>query len=559
MKSLEDRVAYLETQLMSHGIQDVEMLSTGFSPLNGNDLPSASTSPQEVEGQQPEDLLAHVALECMQPDVFTTSLVNRNGLSLLRSLLADPLAKALQNAGNSDHHSLLEGLPYETRAAMPPRDASHRLIDTYFEHCDFFSPIMSSKEDFRDMIEPLFDAPSSNQALIKAKFRALVVFGTAVLLLNRRDSSVPISRSEGYFAAAIHLFGQHPDAICTGDLDHLVNLLLIVQHCCFSSNLTAVWHFLGLATRLAVELNLHKEQATTAPADPSQVNNRRWLFWSTYVFERNLCVIIGRPYSIPDEAIETPLPDVPENDGRRALAHHMIKSRRMESEAHTTLNQRTPSYRATMDRVEWRNDMHRRLTEWHASAPPVEQSSQLAPAEIVEGIFFNSMVLLYYPSFHFPISSNDDLALLAQNASNSIRCYKQGFRAGKLRFYWRTVHNLFRSGLAVAYCVFATWNQSNPQFDLGDMTASLNSCSSILWGMVERYPPGKIYRDIFDSVVSMVTKQAQSADNIPLEPQLRDERSSFFDHLSLTAEGGDLPMPAMEALNWGFGEHSQVS
>ncbi|KAH6988589.1 fungal-specific transcription factor domain-containing protein [Ilyonectria destructans] len=530
MKSLEDRIAYLETQLTAHGIEDSE------------------------------DLVGRIALNCLQPHAFSQGIVNQNGLSVLRSLLSDPMIKVSWAEKKSDNHSLLDELPRETSVGMPRQEVAGRLVDTYFEHCNFFSPIISSKEDFLTMIEPLYDASASDQSLINVRFRALVVFGTSILLLNRTDSSVPISRSEGYFTAATQLFSQHPDSICTGDLEHVANLLFIIQYACFSSNLTAAWHFLGLATRLAVELNLHNERPGTA-SDHQQTNERRWLFWSTYTFERNLCVILGRPFSIPDEAIETPLPIPPSDDPERALAVHLIKSRLLESEIYTTLNQKEPCNGAILNKPAWRENIQRRLLEWHTSVPPIHRTSQLAPAEIFNGVLYNALVHLYYPSCHFPNPSNEDLVVLAQSAADSINCYKQSFRAGELRFYWRTVHNVFRSGVAVAYCAQIAAMQQNPDLDLGDTTASINSCSSILWGMVERYPAGQAYRDIFDSIANSVVNQRREQMDLGESHNMfaqSSEHTSIFAELSADLGAANLPLTALDALSWGFGDLSQV-
>jgi hypothetical protein len=91
---------------------------------------------------------------------------------------------------------------------------------------------------------------------------------------------------------------------------------------------------------------------------------------------------------------------------------------------------------------------------------------------------------------------------LASCAGRSIEAYRSSFRDGKLRFYWRTVHNLFRSGVALIHCV-KNWPPERG-IDQGSMRNSLNSCSSILWGMVERYPAGRPCRDLFETLYQSI-------------------------------------------------------
>jgi hypothetical protein len=530
------------------------MLSKDYSPSNEG-YPNAITTPlQEAEGQ-PQDIIGQIALGSLQSTSFTNSVATRNGLSLLSSLLADPLIKAHRNEVTSDHRNLLHELPYEIRAGMPPRDAAKKLINTYFEHCDFFSPIIAAKEPFSNAVEALYQSSISSQQSVNAKFQALIVFGTAVLLLNRIDASVPISRSEAYFAAAMRVFSDNSELLCTGGLEHLKNLLLIVQHCCFCSNLTAAWHFIGLATRLAVELNLHKERSVAYEMHPSEANARKWLFWLTYMFERNLCVIIDRPFSIPDEAIETLLPDHMNGGSNHALALHLIKCRRLESEIHTTLNHRGPLNGAKLNARMWRSDITRRLLEWHSTVPSIELTSQFASAEIFDGYLHNIMVLLYYPSLLLPSTSDDELRILSEHAVQSIDAYKQAFRSGNLRFYWRTVHNLFRSGVSAVYCIHVSATQSQSNLNLSDLSGSLHSCSSTLWGMAERYTPGKAYREIFDNLVNSVIKQEVGRGGTAYDPSLpsdMDEQISIFDQIMTEFEDANLPPPAIDFLSLGF-------
>ena len=64
------------------------------------------------------------------------------------------------------------------------------------------------------------------------------------------------------------------------------------KHRHFTSNLSGAWHFVGLASRLAVELGLHDERVVDARLGQEDVNQRRWLFWACYTLERNLCVVV---------------------------------------------------------------------------------------------------------------------------------------------------------------------------------------------------------------------------------------------------------------------------
>ena len=179
--------------------------------------------------------------------------------------------------------------------------------------------------------------------------------------------------------------------------------------------------------------------------------------------------------------------------------------------------------------------MYNRLLQWRASVPPLDQTSQFAPPDIFAGSFNNTVALLYFPSPLLPTSTAQDIDILAKHAAGSIEVYKTAFRTGRLRFYWRTVHNLFRGGMAVIYCIRS--GATDPR----DLRGLLHSCAAILWGMVERYPPGKAYRDVFDSVMSVL-------DTSP---------DSILDLISVGLDG-ELPPSVMDSVSWADAIRSQV-
>ncbi|KAL3461622.1 fungal-specific transcription factor domain-containing protein [Aspergillus heterothallicus] len=559
VRTLEDQIAFLEMQLAAHRPDyHPSMTPTAIQVERRTASPAFSTEAREGPG----DLIDQIANDCAQMQSFSNSIANKNGLCLLQSLLSDPMSRVARTEQHSNSHSLLDELPSDEVPIVPQQETANKLADVYFEHCNFFSPIFSSKREFLDMLEPLYEVNLAAEQHIDRRFRAFIVFGTSILLLNRVDFSIPASKSEKYFHAAIRLFANSPRRLCTGDIQHLINLLFIIQYCCFASNISAAWHFLGLATRLAIELNLHRESKTLPLANESQVNERRWIFWSLYTFERNLCVILGRPFSFSDQCIETPLPVVPLEEPHRALAVHLLRQRQLESEIHTTLNEKQPSNGAVLDMAIWRDNVQRRLHDWHAAVPPIQQSTHLTPAEIFNGSLYNTTVLLYYPSLHFPNPSSHDLAVLARNATDAIDCYSQSFRAGEVRFFWRTVHNLFRSGVAIVYCSQASLTQPIPNLSAESATASINSCSSLLWGMVERYPAGRPYRDIFDKLANSVIRQKRVI-NVSNSQSFLDtgaNTSSMFADISLDPDiVADLPSAAFDTLLWGIRDSLDVT
>lgn len=487
------------------------------------------TLPTQTDLGSLEHVLAQASFVSLHPSTFPSPryMGTACGLPLLRLLLLN-----LGSASSFGHvaaqdpapSSIMDLLPHEVAVQLPTEDVSHRLIDVYFEHCDFFSPILYRADVLRML------GTATDDAQVKERYKLFMVLAIAIQLLNRTDASIPAAKADAYFSAASRILLANPADLLAGDLQHLENLLLLIQYSSFSSTPSGTWHIIGLATRLAVDLGLHDEPPPHLSLDPLSLDRRKRLFWATYFFERNLCAILGRPVSIPDEAIFVSLPanvddEYITEDGilpqsgpsRKALALQLVKYRKLESEIMQVLHQKAPLSSTSFDHHLWRNHMRQRLYDWRAAVPPHQSPSQLAPMEIFDGCLYNSLLQLYSPSRHLSTISSDDIVFLAECAQKSIEAYRYSFRDGKLRFYWRTVHNLFRSGVSLIYCL-KNWPGDRGSVNTETMNASVNSCSAVLWGMVERYPAGKPCRDTFETLCQSLRDPGADQSSCP-QPQ----------------------------------------
>lgn len=367
IKNLEDRVAELELALRNQGI-DTESVASRVS----------------------QDAL-----------VSTSEGHTSNDLNLLRLLVPRPID--MQHPQDSAYHTLLDTITVPDTIKFPPNSTAIQLTATYFEHSNFFSPILSQKS-FHDAIAILYqDQTSLGQGTSVQKFQLCMVLAIAIRLLNRTDSSIPTTASDSFFASAIGILTERPQATWTGDLEHLQNLLLVVQYTIFASNLSAAWHFIGLATRLAIDLDLLLNEPRLFATDDTheneaEANKTRRVFWSTYILETNLCVILNRPRSIPDEAIFTPLPSTSGPESSSPLANHCILFRQLEYEIFHTLNYKPPTNGTFFDYKAWKTGMKDRLVEWHANVPPLDPTSKLAPQNFFDGALYMTLVSLLSPS-----------------------------------------------------------------------------------------------------------------------------------------------------------------
>ena len=517
--NLEERIAHLEKQLISRGITDYDS-ATSIGPRSVVVTDSAATLSPPSHGTTLAKTLSSSQDWSRATGISTISMTT----------LHHHLATAnIPITSDSEHQGVLEGLPYDPQVSLPTREVAYTLIDAYFEHSDFFSPILE-RRNIDAELSVLYttkhdsNSPPDLSALsLSARFRVALIFAIAARLLNCKDSSFPISRAEAYYALASRILSMNSSLVQRTGLDQLENLLLLIQYLFFSSNLVSAWYLLGYATRMAIEMGNYRESSVhdgTEHGDRAgdinetidtdlRADRKRWVFWAVYSFERILCHVLNRPCSIPDEAISTPLPSVFEGGEayqERCSAIHLIKHLKLSSEIEQTMNQNLPLNGATLDYTAWRDGMWHRLQEWRASVPQCGRSTQLAPSEIFAGCYHNSIIRLYLPSQHMPEPGEYEYIYLAHSAIQAVEIYKNSFKDGKLRFYWRTVHNLFRAGTALVQClkVLVLPSVLGGELTSSDLKGSINTCSAVLWGMVERYHLGRAYRDTFENISSQI-------------------------------------------------------
>lgn len=510
--------------------------------------------------QRIDAALAQASLVSLHPSTFPSPryMGSASGISLLRLLLVglgSPQVEETLHTDDASTSSIAALLQQEGAVPLPRRDVSRRLIEAYLEHCNFFSPMF-----YRTDIIRMLDNADEPSAFVD-RFKTFLILAIAVQLLNRTDTSIPASRADAFFSAATDILSAHATELLVGDISHLEVLLLMIQYSSFSAHPAGTWHMVGLATRLAIDLGLHDESSPAA-FDALDLDRRRRLFWATYTFERNLCSVLGRPVSIPDEAISTSLPagvdeeyitavdtSLQADRSRTALGIHMIRYRRIESELMQVLHQSPPLATQNFDYHAWREAMRDKLYSWRTTVPLHPNPTQLAPLEIFDGCLYNSLLQLYSPSQHLPQMTTENTIFLANCAQKSIEAYRTCFRDGKLRFYWRTIHNLFRSGVSLMYCL-KNWPQGETM-DFEPMEASLNSCSSILWGMVERYPAGRACRDMFETLYKSYRKsnteqsalfepRAEAMNTLPRFP------SAFLNDMGLNLDHAPYDFPLQD-------------
>lgn len=365
-----------------------------------------------------------------------------------------------------------------TTIRFPERQVAEQLIDTYFQQANPQFPILH-----RPSFEPILDRvctreesafsdlkiSSDTDKQARIQHSADLYFTNMCFAIASAMSSGTGNLPERYHATAM----QHVDAlfssisVSNNRLDGLKGVLLLALYSMMRPAAPGVWYVLGSALRLAVDLGLHQENTERAERqwDPVALDERRRLFWCTYSIDRQVCVYLGRPFGISDDAVNTPFPEdvsdecitpqgvLPEETGKRSsrtISILMFRIRKLQSEIQQILYQVSELPRKFRTLDEWRDDVQDRLLQWYYSVPKTRNEAGSGyNLGFVDLNYQQTRLLLYGLSPAIPRPSVDALAIIADSGSRIIQAYSHLHREKSINYTWLACHNLFMAGMSV--------------------------------------------------------------------------------------------------------------
>ncbi|KAM0215352.1 hypothetical protein ACHAPA_004070 [Fusarium lateritium] len=161
--------------------------------------------------------------------------------------------------------------------------------------------------------------------------------------------------------------------------------------------------------------------------------------------------------------------------------------------------------------AEWQIDMHHRIDEWYDGSPRGDNMTGFERRVVVsfETTRNTALFNLYRPSPNNPSPSEEQAVTMTEVASNMIHLYQNLFRNKHLSIYWQSIENVFNAGTAL----MVGYSQSRSVREvitLNSLESLVHTCSSLLWGMVERFPSYQNRRDTFDTTVSKMMEGLKS-------------------------------------------------
>lgn len=187
----------------------------------------------------------------------------------------------------------------EKAPALPDKKSAMHAIDAYFSHWHLTFSLIS-RADFMRMVEKMYtdqvDGTGDRKALDDFFFHMVMAMG----LSNFNKPQWSTESSESHYIRAI---SNLEDVLSMRGLAPLQVILMICQYsifCSLKDTSTNMWHLIGIAARLCVEMGLHRKSRTDDVAAQGleggkvelQSEMRKRTFWCFYNMDRYFHLIL---------------------------------------------------------------------------------------------------------------------------------------------------------------------------------------------------------------------------------------------------------------------------
>ena len=204
------------------------------------------------------------------------------------------------------------------RNSLPERETADALVDAFFDnvHPNYF---VFQRPLFQHALEAFYEArserdtrkiddkdssPATSDPAWACNICMVLAFGAQALIPKDRRRAQFLQQRYAKLAQTTFYL-----VISQTTMSSIQALLLVQLYQHNAGERNGAWILLGCACRMAVALGMHRESVSDA-FEPVERELRRRVWCTLYMFEQDLCLILGRPSSIAeDEEVDTALPN----------------------------------------------------------------------------------------------------------------------------------------------------------------------------------------------------------------------------------------------------------
>lgn len=555
----------VETEWGATNVTSVNHTDTTRSNANAN--PTNTASPAVSTQIKPSEPLAH--------DVGLLSLANSDGPKYLGPSSGVPFARliltAIPQSQGLTTSLATPGSATLGNSARPdpfPLDWSFEVdpkhfVDAYFETYQPLYPFLD-EDSVVNRLDSLLSTQSSSPSLHSTETPSLAdvesrlpaiqsVQLMLIIALGARISETRLSAdfsSERYLVTAM----SRIDRLSLHESIEGVQIMLLLTLCSFcfvdgpnawflTSNIIATCLDLGFQ-RKWVETGLDASSSPEYHSPLIRNNVRRGIFWSAYSLERTLAVVLGRPLTLRDEAIDVEFPGVEDavsifSEVERARGDtrpddptppfHESKRRRLQASPYNAaqysfrFDQLTAEMKLMLYRVQnapgrfpwlkdtpsWQQDAHQRCkTLAEDMLNDLKRYSRRGMSDslvrTLELKYHQCLMLLHRPSPAVPRPSLTSWKTCYSSAVRTISISVELSRFSKLSNSWLTAHTIFVGGITFLYCLWVKPGiKEETSFDSYNRTAT--SCINLLQFLGKTWSVAADALSKFERLVQLTT------------------------------------------------------
>ncbi|KAL4930424.1 Zn(II)2Cys6 transcription factor [Aspergillus undulatus] len=444
-------------------------------------------------------------------------------------------------------------------ALLPDERRARALHNAYFEHDYLAYPFLHPPSALEAVDKAYQDASTlAADAFSYYAFYMILAVSTASVYKFDRES---LPDTETYYLRAAERLNE---VVEQGDSQALQAVLLLCQYRMVNSvqdTSTSMWHLVGVAARMCLELGLHREQVYRMSRSMSSRSHedlvvkkeiRRRCFWTVIAMDRIVSITLGRPLAIrlQDTDVALPDPTVDSPVGRQmalesrtqvprcpaALFVHIVRYRIICGDIMSSLHNGSTRTQADADSaLKARDSLADTLSQWHhetgkfpllddgCSSTQSSHQSSFRTREWYEVLYYNALLMLYRPSPALSAQSSIGDSMALQNVYNAakgaITVYAQLHRWKRINYTWVTLHAVFMAGLSYAYSIGRHFRHKRRRGVKGaaslnrdpaivDIVNDCRTCSNVLVAISERWNMAKNCYDVFNRLSDAVLLDA---------------------------------------------------
>ncbi|KAM0259754.1 hypothetical protein ACHAPA_010581 [Fusarium lateritium] len=372
---------------------------------------------------------------------------------------------------------------------------SEALVEIYFTNRWPQLPILHKPTFIQDDFLPTIRGDPGHTL---SPFRVNMVLAIASAEANTKDPQQQQQAHKSFFQKAVKDLGL---VLAAEDLDCIQCLLLLCLYGTNEPQSVNIWYTLGLALRIALGIDLHREESSSTSQGLLSQEMARRLFWCIYTLDRSMSIAMGRPLGINDSDITVPLPqqltdeqlscadDVPRiiQDPRDMSTFlHVIKIRQINAAIYTSLHAATASANNDSERLDILREGHYAdLNTWLITAPrygPAGGVPMLQTTEWFQIAYHYAVLSLYRPSGVFPVCNISSLRLCTDSAISLISCYNTLYAKNRISYTFVALNSLFMAAVTMLYALRSSY-VIRSELSKGIAKANIDMCQRLLRGV----------------------------------------------------------------------------